>query len=123
MKSLAQIEFEKQVEEDAQNIVEKFVDIRKTVIKKSQEQVADSMYKTQSSYARIERGATKIDLATLCAFARVAKMSVVDVIMHPEKLVVEEKGEKPEMILELTKTKNEVKISYRNEVIELINLV
>lgn len=37
----------------------------------SQELMAEKMNKTQSAYARIERGATKIDFDTLELFAKV----------------------------------------------------
>ena len=43
---------------------------------KSQEWVAEEMHKTQSSYARIERGATKIDLETLFKYAEVMGMQL-----------------------------------------------
>ena len=53
----------------------------------SQEEVAKLIYKTQSSYARIERGVTKIDLETLDLFASAMQMSMVDVITYPEKFI------------------------------------
>jgi transcriptional regulator with XRE-family HTH domain len=53
----------------------------------SQEQMAAKMNKTQSAYARIERGVTKIDLETLFKFAKVTNRSVIDVITYPEVFV------------------------------------
>ena len=90
----------------------------------SQEWVADEMHKTQSSYARIERGATKIDLETLFAFAKVMGMSVVDVISYPKKMVEEGENIDIEAILQLrlTKTKKEevLKIVFGENNLELL---
>ena len=71
----------------------------------SQEMVAEKMHKTQSSYARIERGATKIDLDTLFVFAKVMGMSVIDVISYPKKMVEEGESMNIEAILQLRLTK------------------
>jgi transcriptional regulator with XRE-family HTH domain len=67
--------------------------------------VAEKMHKTQSSYARIERGATKIDLETLFVFAKVMGMSVIDVISYPKKMVEEGENMDFEAILQLKLTK------------------
>jgi transcriptional regulator with XRE-family HTH domain len=53
----------------------------------SQEIAAEMLRKTQSSYARIERGATKIDYEFLEQFASAMNMSVVDVIVFPDKYI------------------------------------
>jgi transcriptional regulator with XRE-family HTH domain len=53
----------------------------------SQEQTAELLDKTQSAYARIERGATKIDLETLEKFAEVMNMTIIDVLTYPEKYI------------------------------------
>lgn len=50
-------------------------------------QVADLMKIPQPTYSRFERGASKIDLDRLEQFAEVFGMSVVDVIVYPEKFV------------------------------------
>ncbi len=50
----------------------------------SQEQMAMKMNKTQSAYARIERGVTKIDLETLFKFAKATNRNVIDIITYPE---------------------------------------
>ena len=90
----------------------------------SQEMVAEKMNKTQSSYARIERGATKIDLETLFVFAKVMGMSVVDVISYPKKMVEEGETMDIEAILQLrlTKTKKEevLKIVFGDNNLELL---
>ena len=90
----------------------------------SQETVAEKMHKTQSSYARVERGATKIDLETLFMFAKVMDMSVIDIIAYPKKMV--EEGEKMsiEAILQLrlTRTKKDevLKIVFGDNNLELL---
>ena len=90
----------------------------------SQEMVAEKMNKTQSSYARIERGATKIDLDTLFAFAKVMGMSVIDVISYPKKMVEEGENMNIEAILQLrlTKAKKEevLKIVFGENNLELL---
>ena len=89
----------------------------------SQEMVAEKMHKTQSSYARIERGATKIDLETLFIFAKVMDMSAVDVIVYPKKLVEEGEKMSVEAILQLRLTKEKkdevLKIVFGNNNLEL----
>jgi transcriptional regulator with XRE-family HTH domain len=90
----------------------------------SQDQVADEMHKTQSSYARIERGATKIDLETLCLFADVMGMSLIDVITFPTKITLEDRETNIEAILQLrlTKAKKDevLKIVFGEENLELL---
>jgi len=90
----------------------------------SQEMVAEKMHKTQSSYARIERGATKIDLDTLFMFAKVMDMSVVDVIVYPKKMVEEGENMSIEAILQLRLTKEKkdevLKIVFGNNNLELL---
>ena len=90
----------------------------------SQEMVAEKMHKTQSSYARIERGATKIDLETLFMFAKVMDMTVVDVIVYPKKMVEEGKNMNVEAILQLRLTKEKkdevLKIVFGNNNLELL---
>ena len=114
--------------------IDKFVFMVKDVIKNiriireskgySQEWVADEMNKTQSSYARIERGATKIDLDTLFAFAKVMGISVIDVISYPKKMVEEGETMNIEAILQLrlTKAKKEevLKIVFGENNLELL---
>ena len=81
----------------------------------SQEVVAEKMCKTQSSYARIERGATKIDLETLFAFAKVMGMSVIDVISYPKKMIEEGENMNVEAILQLRLTKTK-----KDEVLKIV---
>lgn len=50
-------------------------------------QVAEMMKIPQATYSRFERGASKIDLERLEQFALVFDMSVVDVLVYPEKFV------------------------------------
>jgi len=70
----------------------------------SQDAVAERMDKTQSAYARIERGATKLDLETLYKFSNVMGMSVIDVISYPKKMVAEGENMNIEAILQLKLT-------------------
>lgn len=49
--------------------------------------VAKLMGVSQPTYFRFENGNTKIDLPRLEAFAKVVGMSVVDVLMYPERYV------------------------------------
>ena len=90
----------------------------------SQEMVAEKMHKTQSSYARIERGATKIDLETLFMFAKVMDMSVIDIIAYPKKMIEEGENMSVEAILQLrlTKAKKDevLKIVFGNNNFELL---
>ena len=90
----------------------------------SQEMVAEKMHKTQSSYARIERGATKIDLETLFSFAKVMGISVIDIIAYPKKMVEEGENMSIEAILQLklTKTKKDevLKIVFGDNNLELL---
>lgn len=53
----------------------------------TQEKMCELMNKTQSSYARLETGATIIDLNDLSAFAAAFDMSPLDVITYPKKYV------------------------------------
>jgi transcriptional regulator with XRE-family HTH domain len=90
----------------------------------SQEMVAEDMHKTQSSYARIERGATKIDLETLFVFAKVMDMSVIDVITYPKKMIEEGENMSVEAIIQLrlSKAKKDevLKIVFGNNDLELL---
>ena len=81
----------------------------------SQEIVAERMNKTQSSYARIERGATKIDLETLFIFAKVMDMTVIDIIAYPKKMVEEGENMSIEAILQLKLTK-----AKKDEVLKIV---
>lgn len=56
-------------------------------LKLSTYQVADMMKIPQATYSRFERGASKIDLERLELFAEVLGMSVVDVLVWPERFV------------------------------------
>ena len=50
-------------------------------------QMAKLMNITQSAYSRFENAKSKIDLARLESFAQVMGMSVVDVMMYPERYI------------------------------------
>ena len=50
-------------------------------------EVASMMKIPQATYSRFERGASKIDLERLELFAKVLGMSVVDVLVWPERFV------------------------------------
>ncbi|MCL2073895.1 MAG: helix-turn-helix transcriptional regulator [Marinilabiliaceae bacterium] len=81
----------------------------------SQEQVADLMKKTQSAYARIERGATKIDLETLCKFAEVMELPLIEVISWPKKVVIEN-----ENFMEVDSVLIKVKRDMKKEIMEIM---
>ena len=53
----------------------------------SQQEMADKMNISQSTYARFEYSTTKIDLERLECFARVVNMDVIDVIAYPERYI------------------------------------
>lgn len=50
-------------------------------------EVASMMKIPQATYSRFERGASKIDLERLELFAKVLGMSLVDVLVWPERFV------------------------------------
>lgn len=81
----------------------------------SQEAVAEKMNKSQSAYARIERGATKIDLETLFSFSAVMGMSIIDVIAYPKKMIPEGEDMSIEAILQLRLTK-----AKKDEVLKMV---
>jgi transcriptional regulator with XRE-family HTH domain len=107
-------------------IIEQFKTIRETN-GFSQEYLAEKMHKSQSAYARIESGKTKIDLETLSDFAQVFNMSEIDVFTYPEKwgpaglntadedparvvLQIELKKEKKDQVLKLVFGDNNIEI-------------
>ena len=53
----------------------------------SQEVLAEKVNKSQSAYARIESGKTKIDFDTLTRFANCFGFSEIDVITYPDKWI------------------------------------
>lgn len=83
--------------------------------------VAKMMHITQSSYARIERGDTKIDLDRLSIFADVMEMSIVDVLMYPERYInIRDIGKEinnagPEVIVQIR-----VKEKKREEILRML---
>jgi transcriptional regulator with XRE-family HTH domain len=94
----------------------------------SQNEVADLMNRTQSSYARIELGKTKIDFETIENFADKVKMSVIDVITYPEKWgPVENREEKEEtkvvLQIELKREKKDqvLKLAFGENILEILN--
>lgn len=70
-------------------------------------QMAKLMNITQSAYSRFENAKSKIDLARLESFAEVIGMSVVDVLMYPDRYVnvrdipKEMKVYEPDVIIQL----------------------
>ncbi len=94
----------------------------------SQNELADLMKKTQSAYARIELGKTKIDFETLEVFANTVQMSVIDVITYPEKWAPIENREETEetkvtLQIELKKEKKEqvLKLAFGENILEILN--
>lgn len=53
----------------------------------SQEEMAEKLAITQSSYARFERGATKTDLSTVQQVASVFNLSLIDLLTYPKKYI------------------------------------
>ncbi len=85
----------------------------------SQESMAEKMGITQSKYARFERGTTKTDLNTLVIFCNVAKMTLKEFFLYPEKpklddikaqLTIELKKEKKDQVLKLVFGDNNLEI-------------
>ncbi len=94
----------------------------------SQIELAERMKKTQSAYARIELGKTKIDFETLERFANTFQMSIIDVITYPEKwgpLEGREEKEEPKVTLqiELNKAKKDqvLKLAFGENILEILN--
>jgi transcriptional regulator with XRE-family HTH domain len=97
------------------NIIENLRKIRESK-KLSQEKMADLMNKSQSAYARIERGATKINLKDLILFSKAVEMELIDVITYPDKYVkqCESNDVRALLQIELKKDKTKVKSHYQN---------
>ena len=93
----------------------------------SQKELTEKVNKSQSAYARIELGKTKIDFDTLADFASVFSLSVIDVITYPEKwgplggpqkdeavtkvvLQIELKKEKKDQVMKLVFGDNNIEI-------------
>ena len=94
----------------------------------SQIELADKMKRTQSAYARIELGKTKIDFETLEVFANAVQMSVVDVITYPEKWApIEGREEREEtkvtLHIELKREKKDqvLKLAFGENILEILN--
>lgn len=94
----------------------------------SQKQVAQKLNKTQSAYARIEIGDTKLDVETLELFAKTMGMSVVDIITYPEKwgpIVNKEEKEETKVTLqiELKREKKDqvLKLAFGENILEILN--
>lgn len=94
----------------------------------SQKQVAQKMNKTQSAYARIEIGDTKLDVETLELFAKTMGMRTVDIITYPEKWgPIENREEKEEtkvvLQIELKKDKKDqvLKLAFGENILEILN--
>lgn len=94
----------------------------------SQKQVAQKLNKTQSAYARIEIGDTKLDMETLELFAKAMGMTVVDIFTYPEKWgPMEQREEREEtkvtLQIELKKEKKEqvLKLAFGENILEILN--
>lgn len=95
----------------------------------SQEDLAEKMNKSQSSYARIELGVTKIDFETLKDFSSAVGMTEIDVITYPEKWAPigssQEDGDDTKVVLqiELKKEKKDqvMKLVFGDNNIEILN--
>lgn len=95
----------------------------------SQGEMADKINKSQSAYARIELGNTKIDFDTLHDFAKAFNMSDIDVITYPEKWAPigssqsDDEGAKVTLQIELKKEKKDqvMKLIFGDNNIEILN--
>jgi transcriptional regulator with XRE-family HTH domain len=94
----------------------------------SQSQMAEKLDKTQSAYARIEIGDTKIDVETLQKFAEKTEMSMVDIITYPEKWVPATKmvtypEPKVTLQIELSREKKDqvLKLAFGENILEILN--
>ncbi|MCL4482213.1 MAG: helix-turn-helix transcriptional regulator [Bacteroidetes bacterium] len=95
----------------------------------SQEELAEKVHKSQSAYARIEKGKTKTDFDTLTDFADFFELSVIDVITYPEKwgplgiAQAEEEIAKVVLQIELKKEKKDqvMKLVFGDNNIEILN--
>lgn len=50
----------------------------------SQEQVAEKMNTSQSSYARIESGRKSVDFEDIMQFSKAVNMNILDVVAYPD---------------------------------------
>jgi transcriptional regulator with XRE-family HTH domain len=94
----------------------------------SQSQMAEKLDKTQSAYARIEIGDTKLDIETLQKFAEKTEMTMVDIITYPEKWVAATNiipMPEPKVILqiELNREKKDqvLKLAFGENILEILN--
>jgi transcriptional regulator with XRE-family HTH domain len=95
----------------------------------SQEQVAEMMEMTQSSYARFERGATKTDLETLGSFGKIMGYTLVDLITYPRKYIdietIDNFFEGNQVVLQIALKKDKkdqvLKLIFGNECLEILN--
>ena len=95
----------------------------------SQEDLAEKMNKSQSAYARIELGVTKIDFETLKDFSSAVGLTEIDVITYPEKWAPIgssiEDGEEAKVVLqiELKKEKKDqvMKLVFGENILEILN--
>lgn len=68
----------------------------------SQEQVADKMNTSQSSYARIESGRKSVDFDDIMQFSKAVNMNVLDVIAFPDVVSNKVSSKKPaKLVVEL----------------------
>ncbi len=94
----------------------------------SQSEMAKKLDKTQSAYARIEIGETKIDIDTLQKFAEKMGMSLIDLITYPEKWVPEKQittyvDPKVVLQIELNHEKKDqvLKLAFGENILEILN--
>jgi transcriptional regulator with XRE-family HTH domain len=94
----------------------------------SQSQMAKKLDKTQSAYARIEIGETKLDIETLQKFAEKMEMQMVDIITYPEKWVptteiIGKAEPKVTLQIELSRDKKDqvLKLAFGENILEILN--
>jgi transcriptional regulator with XRE-family HTH domain len=93
----------------------------------SQMAVAQKLNKTQSAYARIELGSTKLDIYSLEKFAEIMEISIIDILTYPEIWgPVETNSEIESKVIlqvELKKEKKDqvLKLAFGENVLEILN--
>ena len=94
----------------------------------SQSQMAKKLDKTQSAYARIELGETKLDIETLQKFADKVEMTMIDIITYPDKWVPDSKSvpafePKVTLQIELGREKKDqvLKMAFGENILEILN--
>lgn len=107
---------------ERKEILEKIVFFRKK-LDFSQEQMAEKMNVTQSSYARFENGKSKTDLEILILFCEKAEITLKDFFTYPESLNSSEQEIKAILQIELKKDKKDqvLKFIFGDNNLEILN--